>query len=122
MSQPQQSAGGLDVLQSLKRRAEDLSANQLEAFDLFHLSGRPGALAKLRDEQVGVGGFATFLLDDETVRDSTARESLASTARCLPSLLVCRNVKRGNADYAPRWIWSSPGTRARSSPPTASLT
>ncbi len=66
MTHARQSAIDLDVLRSLKRRAEELAASHLEALDLFHLDARPGAVAKLRDEEVGVGGFASFVVGDDT--------------------------------------------------------
>lgn len=91
----------LEDLRSLKQRAEELAASQLEALDLFHLGGPTGSLPRLRDERVGVGGFSNFVADDETPRNGSVKESLASTARCLRSLQVCRDVKRGNADYGP---------------------
>ena len=91
----------LDHLRSLKRRTEELASNHLAALDQFHHLREAGSLEDLRRRRLGVGGFATLPPDEGTARDGTARASLASTARCARSLLLCREIKRGHADYGP---------------------
>jgi hypothetical protein len=91
----------LDSLRALKRRAEDLASTHLEALGLFHLAEEVSPLANLSDEVVGIGGFANLMPGEEVARDGTAKASLASTARCVRSLRVSRDLRRGNADYTP---------------------
>ena len=91
----------LDSLRALKRRAEDLASTHLEALGLFHLAEEVSPLANLSDEVVGIGGFANLMPGEKVARDGTAKASLASTARCVRSLRVSRDLRRGNADYTP---------------------
>lgn len=100
MTPSDRSPADLDDLRTLKRRVEQLAATQLEALDLFHLDGEPGALVRLRDERVCVGGFANVVVDDGARRQDTT-DSLASTARCIRSLQASREVTAANADYHP---------------------
>ncbi len=91
----------LDSLRALKRRAEDLASTHLEALGLFLWPRRSTPLANLRNEVVGIGGFANLMPAKRVARDGTAKASLASTARCVRSLRVSRDLRRGNADYTP---------------------
>lgn len=91
----------LDSLRALKHRAEELASTHLGALGMFHLAEDPNPLARSSDEVVGIGGFANFMPDQDVPRDGTARASLASTARCVRSLRVSRDIRRGNADYTP---------------------
>ncbi len=57
-------------------------------------------MARLREEPVGVGGFASLVVDGDA-RHRGTMQGLASTARSIRSLQTCGGVKRGNADYTP---------------------
>ena len=89
----------LQRLRELKRRALDLASSQLEALDVFYLETDAKPLSALAGGPVMVGGFASMPAATQR-REGTARASLASTAACVRSLLVCPEVKPGNAGYA----------------------
>ncbi|HEX2063907.1 MAG TPA: hypothetical protein VHE80_05755, partial [Acidimicrobiales bacterium] len=91
----------LDRLRLVKRRTEELAATHLDALDVFHLHAEGGELPDLRRERVGVGCFSALAPTTDGGRHEKRREGLASSARCVRSLLVCRDIKRGNADYEP---------------------
>ena len=89
----------LDALRVLKRRTDDLASTHLEALDVFYLSRDIDALSHLSEGPVRVGGFAAVMPADAVPRDGSTRASLASTAACVRSLLVCPAVKPGLADF-----------------------
>ncbi|MGH9157922.1 MAG: hypothetical protein ACRD1K_19280 [Acidimicrobiales bacterium] len=89
----------LEALRALKRRTADLASSQLEALDNFYLSRDHGSLRRLADGPVAVGGFTSVLPAPSDRCDGTTRASLASTAACVRSLLVCPPVKPGHADF-----------------------
>ena len=86
----------LERLRALKRQALELASTHLDALDVFNLSRDLHPLGRLADGPLAVGGFASVVPDRQ---DGSARASLASTAACVRSLLVCRDVKPGHADY-----------------------
>jgi hypothetical protein len=88
----------LERLRALKRRALDLASSHLDALDVFYLATDVQPLGSLGRGPVMVGAFASMLPAVEE-RVGTARASLASTAACVRSLLVCPQVKPGNADF-----------------------
>jgi hypothetical protein len=90
----------LQALRRLKRRTSDLASAHLEALDHFYLSRDLGSLTRLAEGPVSVGGFASVIPTPGDQRDGTARASLASTAACVRSLLVCPRVKPGHADFS----------------------
>lgn len=89
----------LGVLRALKRRSSDLASTHLEALDHFYLSRDLAPLTRLAEGPVTVGGFANVVPPADKPRDGTMRASLASTAACVRSLLVCPGVKPGHADF-----------------------
>ncbi len=89
----------LEALRALKRRAVDLASTHLEALDLFYLSRDLDTLGRLAEGPVSVGGFAAVMPPADVPRDGSTRASLASTAACVRSLLVCPTVKPGHADF-----------------------
>jgi hypothetical protein len=88
----------LERLRELKRRALDLASSHLEALNLFYLDRDVKPLGALAGGPVIVGGFASVPEANQR-RDGAVRASLASTAACVRSLLVCPQVKPGNADF-----------------------
>jgi len=89
----------LEALRALKRRTAELAATHLEALDLFYLSHDVESLSHLADGPISVGGFAAVMPPHGERRDGSTRASLASTAACVRSLLVCPTVKPGHADF-----------------------
>lgn len=89
----------LGALRALKDRTTALASTHLEALDAFYLSADLGSLSLLGERPVSVGGFSCVLPAADEPRDGTTRASLASTAACVRSLLVCPRVKPGNADF-----------------------
>ena len=89
----------LGALRALKRRASDLASTHLEALDHFYLARDLDPLTRLAEGPVTVGGFANVVPPVDQPRDGTTRASLASTAACVRSLLVCPAVKPGHADF-----------------------
>ena len=89
----------LEALRALKRQTVDLASTHLEALDLFYLSRDVDSLALLAEAPVRVGGFAAVIPAADVPRDASSRASLASTAACVRSLLVCPAVKAGHADF-----------------------
>lgn len=93
------SSDELERLRGLKQRALDLASSHLEALDVFYLAGDVQPLGSLARGPAMVGGFASVVPAADQQRDGTARASLASTAACVRSFLVCPQVKPGNADF-----------------------
>lgn len=89
----------LGRLRNLKRQALELASTHLKALDIFYLSGNLHSLERLIEGRATVGGFASVVPRSDCERDGTARASLASTAACVRSLMVCPEVKPGHADY-----------------------
>lgn len=89
----------LERLRELKRRALDLAASHLEALNVFYLADDKQALDALAHGPGMVGGFASVVPATKSQADGSVRISLASTAACVRSLLVCPDVKPGNADF-----------------------
>ncbi len=89
----------LGTLRDRKRRTCELAASHLEALDHFYLARGISSLTALRETPVTVGGFANVAPPPTDPRDGTTRASLASTAACVRSLLVCPEVKPGHADF-----------------------
>jgi hypothetical protein len=89
----------LERLRGLKRQARDLASTHLEALDVFYLAADEQPLASLTRRRSTVAGFASVALPQKQGRGGSARVSLASTAACVRSLLVCPEVKPGNADF-----------------------
>ena len=87
-------------LRALKRRALDLASSHLDALDIFYLATDQQPLTSLARGPATVGGFASVVPAAKQGRDGTDRVSLASTAACVRSMLVCPEVKPGNADFA----------------------
>ncbi|MGH3868664.1 MAG: ATP-binding protein [Pseudonocardiaceae bacterium] len=94
------SSDELERLRGLKQRALALASSHLEALDVFYLAGDVQPLGSLARGPAMVGGFANVVPAANQQRNGTARASLASTAACVRSLLVCPQVKPGNADFA----------------------
>jgi hypothetical protein len=90
----------LERLRSLKRRALDLASSHLEALNVFYLAEDLQPLESLARGPGMVGGFASVVPATKHEGDGSARISLASTAACIRSLLVCPDVKPGNADFS----------------------
>lgn len=89
----------LERLRGLKRQALELASSQLEALDVFNLSRDVEPLSSLAGGPAPVGGFASAVPQREGPAAETVRASLASTAACVRSLLVCPEVKPGSADF-----------------------
>ena len=89
----------LERLRGLKRRALDLASSHLEALNVFYLAEDLHPLESLARGRRMVGGFASVVPATKHEGDGSARISLASTAACIRSLLVCPEVKPGNADF-----------------------
>jgi hypothetical protein len=89
----------LERLRELKRRALNLAANHLEALNVFYLADDMQPLDALAHGPGMVGGFASVVPATKSHADGSVRISLASTAACVRSLLVCPDVKPGNADF-----------------------
>lgn len=89
----------LASLRGLKRRTVELASGHLEALDLFYLSRDFDSLTRLTEGPVSVGSFGSVLPGPEVPRDGTTPASVASTAACVRSLLVCPAVKPGHADF-----------------------
>ena len=93
-------ADELEALRAVKRRVTDLASTHLQALDVFYLSRDLHSLTRLVDGPAIVGGFANAVPQAGHQRDGSARASLASTAACVRSLMLCRQVKPGHADFS----------------------
>lgn len=89
----------LERLRSLKARAVELAASHLQGLEVFYLAGAVQPLRSLADGPAMVGGFASVAAATKEPPGPTARASLASTASCVRSLLVCPQVKPGHANF-----------------------
>jgi hypothetical protein len=89
----------LQRLRDLKRRAVDLASSHLEALDLFSLGRDSHPLPRLAHGPLPVRGFASSVAADKEKWEDPPRTSLASTAACVRSLLLCPAVKPGQPDF-----------------------
>ncbi len=97
---PRSTSNELERLRELKQQALDLASNHLQALDAFHLSRQVQPLGRTINGRRVVGGFSSSLPSDKDVQEGTVRASLASTAACVRSLLVCPELKPGQADFS----------------------
>ncbi len=97
---PRSTSNELERLRELKQQALDLASNHLQALDAFDLSRQVQPLGRTINGRRVVGGFSSSLPSDKDVQEGTVRASLASTAACVRSLLVCPEIKPGQADFS----------------------